>query len=126
MKYKGFVVNDDKIDEYVDKLGLSIEEACILILEESGKIAESEETKKAIAESEKVAPRRYEKGEKTRKKAEKVRKVDKTKGQLLEEVKGLIEKLGATDISLKTETELKFCYDNQSYTFKLTKHRPPK
>ena len=39
MKYKGFEVNDNKIDEYVEKLGCSISEACDLILEESGKLS---------------------------------------------------------------------------------------
>lgn len=126
MEYKGFKVDDNKIDEYVEKLGCSIFEACDLILEESGKIEESEETAKAIKEAEKKAPRRYEKSETTRKKTTKERKVDETKGRLLANVKTLIEGLGATETNLKTETELSFIYEGASYTFKLTKHRPPK
>mgnify|MGYP003304404171 CR=1 FL=1 len=70
MKYKGFEVDDNKVDEYVEKLDISIFEACELILEESGKIEESEETTKAIKEAEKNAPRRYEKSG-NRKKTEK-------------------------------------------------------
>ena len=125
MEYKGFKVDDNKIDEYVEKLDISIFEACDLILEEVGKVEETEETKKAIKEAEKNAPRRYEKtGE--RKKAVKVRKVDETKGFLLRNVKTLIEGLGANATEIKTETELKFDFDGASYTFKLTKHRPPK
>lgn len=126
MKYKGFEVNDNKIDEYVEKLDCSISEACDLILEESGKLEESEETKKAIAENTKNVPRRYERGTSARKKAEKVRKVDETKGFLLRNVKTLIEGLGASATEIKTETELKFDFEGASYTFKLTKHRPPK
>lgn len=126
MKYKGFDVNDEKIDEYVEKLDLSIYEACDLILEEEGKIEESEETKKAIKDAEKNAPRRYEKSETSRKQTKKERKVDKIKGELLTEVRDLMEELGATDITVKTETELRFTYLGASYTFKLTKHRPPK
>lgn len=125
MEYKGFKVDDNKIDEYVEKLGISIYEACDLILEEDGKIEETEETKKAIKEAEKNAPRRYEKTG-TRKKTEKVRKVDETKGFLLRNVKTLIEGLGASATEIKTETELKFDFEGASYTFKLTKHRPPK
>lgn len=125
MKYKGFDVNDNKIDEYVEKLGCSIVEACDLILEESGRLEESEETKKAIKDAEKNAPRRYEKSG-NRKKAEKVRKIDETKGFLLKNVKTLIEELGASATEIKTETELKFDFEGASYTFKLTKHRPPK
>ena len=48
-------VDDNKIDEYVERLGLSIAEACDLILEESGKVEETEETKKAIKDAEKKA-----------------------------------------------------------------------
>lgn len=125
MKYNGFEVDDTKIDEYVEKLDLSIAEACELILEENGEIEESAETKKAIKDAEKNAPRRYEKSG-SRKKTEKVRKVDETKGKLLANVKTLIEGMGAKVESIKTETELKFTYEGASYTFKLTKHRPPK
>jgi hypothetical protein len=125
MKYNGFEVDDNKIDEYVEKLDLSIAEACELILEEKGEIEESAETKKAIKDAEKNAPRRYEKSG-SRKKTEKVRKVDETKGKLLANVKTLIEGMGAEVEGIKTETELKFIYEGASYTFKLTKHRPPK
>ena len=126
MKYKGFDVNDEKIDEYVEKLDLSIYEACDLILEEEGKIEESDETKKAIKEAEKNAPRRYEKSETSRKQTKKERKVDETKGHLLACVKNLLRDMGAENLALKTETEVSFTYKGDSYTFKLTKHRPPK
>ena len=125
MKYNGFEVDDNKIDEYVDKLGCSIADACDLILEESGKQEESEETKNAIRNAEKNAPRRYEKSG-NRKKTERVRKVDTTKGKLLDEVSALMEDLGAVVINRKTETETTFTFEGATYTFKLTKHRPPK
>lgn len=125
MKYNGFFVDDNKVNELIEKLGCSIFEACELILEESGKIEESKETREAIAEITKNAPRRYEKGG-NRKKTEKVRKVDETKKHLLECVKTLVEGLGATETATKTETELTFNFEGERYTFKLTKHRPPK
>ena len=125
MRYNGFDVDDNKIDEYVEKLGCSIADACDLILEESGKQEESEETKKAIKEAEKNAPRRYEKSG-NRKKTEKVRKVDETKKFFLDEVSALVEDLGAVVINRKTETETTFTFEGETYTFKLTKHRPPK
>ena len=125
MEYKGFKVDDNKIDEYVEKLGCSIVEACDLILEETGKIDESEETKNAIHNAEKNAPRRYEKSG-NRKKTEKVRKVDEIKLIFLDEVSALVEDLGAVVINRKTETETTFTYEGETYTFKLTKHRPPK
>jgi hypothetical protein len=125
MEYKGFKVDDNKIDEYVEKLGCSIFEACDLILEESGKIDESEETKNAIKNAEKNAPRRYEKSG-NRKKTVKERKVDETKKMFLDEVSALVEDLGAVVVSRKTETETTFTFEDVTYTFKLTKHRPPK
>lgn len=125
MLYHGFEVDDNKVDEYVEKLGCSIVEACDLILEESGKQEESEETKKAIKEAEKNAPRRYEKSG-NRKKTEKVRKVDATKKFFLDEVSALIEDLGGVVVNRKTETETTFTFEGETYTFKLTKHRPPK
>ena len=129
MKYKGFEVDDNKIDEYVEKLEISISEACDLILEESGKVEESAETKaeiKAKETADRQNKRRYEKSDKVRKTSVKERKVDETKGRLLGNVKELVESLGAVGISVKTETELHFTYEGAEYTFKLTKHRPPK
>ena len=129
MKYKGFEVDDNKIDEYVEKLEISISEACDLILEESGKVEESAETKaeiKAKETADRQNKRRYEKSDKVRKTSVKERKVDETKKRFLEDVKVLIEGLGATETALETETELHFTFEGEKYTFKLTKHRPPK
>jgi hypothetical protein len=126
MEYKGFKVDDNKIDEYVEKLDLSITEACELILEEEGKIEEPKEVTEIIKETEKNAPRRYEKSAIDRKKAVKERKVDETKKKILNGVKALLEEMGAEVLEVKTETEIKMNYDGASYTLKLTKHRPPK
>ena len=70
--------------------------------------------------------KRYEQGEKPRKKAEKVRKVDEEKRYLLQNVKDTLEDLGAETKLIKTETEVTFTYNGNNYTIKLTKHRPPK
>ena len=129
MKYKGFEIDDARIDDLVERLECSIAEACDLILEESGKVEESAETKaeiKAKEDADRKNKRRYEKSDKPRKTTTKERKVDETKGQLLARVKDLMEEMGATDLAVKTETELHFTYGGASYTFKLTKHRPPK
>jgi hypothetical protein len=124
MLYKGFTIDDERIDKYVEKMEISIEEACIMILEEDGKIEEREEVKKATSVKEKK--RHYEKSGKPRKKAEKVRKVDETKKHLIGCVKNLLIGMHAEVTEVKTETEIKFNYGGDSYTFKLTKHRPPK
>ena len=68
----------------------------------------------------------YAKSEKPRNTKPKERKIDETKGRILRDCKVLVEGLGATDTTLKTETELSFVFEGESYTLKLTKHRPKK
>ena len=71
--------------------------------------------------------KRYEQGEKPRKKAEKVRKVDEEKKYILDCVSDLLKDgVGAEIIATKTETEIEFNYNGNHYSMKLTKHRPPK
>lgn len=68
----------------------------------------------------------YAKSEKARNTKPKERKVDETKGRILKDCKVLLEGLGAEVTALKTETEVTFNFEGESYTLKLTKHRPKK
>ena len=125
MRYNGFDVPDDEIDNIVDSIECSIAEACEIWLADHNKIV-NEEQEQAQKKAQK-GPRRYEQSEKPRKKAEKVRKIDENKAEIL----GLIQKSleNHPDIVItghKTETELYFEYENEKYTIKLTKHRPKK
>ena len=70
--------------------------------------------------------RRYEKSEKIRKKAERTRKVDEDKKYLLTRIEGFIYNIDCNNITMKNEVELSFEYNNNNYTLKLVKHRPPK
>ena len=70
--------------------------------------------------------KRYEKSDKPRKQTKKERKVDETKGHLLACCKTLLEGLGASILSVKTETEISFTFGENQYTLKLIKHRPKK
>ena len=66
--------------------------------------------------------RRYEKGDKERKKAVRERKIDETKKYFLDK----IQKILSPEVEIvgqKTETELTFEYKGETYTLKLTKHR---
>lgn len=54
------------------------------------------------------------------------RKVDNIKKQLLDGCKSSIESAGGTVTAEKTETELTFEYNGETYTLKLTKHRKAK
>lgn len=67
--------------------------------------------------------RRYEQKEPTKRKANKVRKVDEEKKRLLMDTKTLLEGLGANITEVQTETEIKFTFNGSNYTMKLTKHR---
>jgi len=54
------------------------------------------------------------------------RKVDNIKKQLLDGCKSSIETAGGTITAEKTETEITFDYNGETYTLKLTKHRKAK
>lgn len=70
--------------------------------------------------------KRYEQSDKPRKKSTRERKVDNTKKRLLDDCRVLLEGLGAIITNIKTETEISFTFNEEKYTLKLIKHRPPK
>lgn len=70
--------------------------------------------------------RHYEQTSPTKKRKPKERKVDEPKKHLLGCVKNLLIGMHCEITSVKTETEIKFNYQGDSYTFKLTRHRPKK
>lgn len=113
------------IEKYMQKLGISYEEAVQLMQDDAddfiGDEGEEMTEKAKVNSSKERAPR-----EKNKTKKPKVRKVDEEKGYLLRTIDGLIKGLGAENTTLKTETELSFVYNGNNYTLKLTKHRPPK
>ena len=63
---------------------------------------------------------------KERKPREKVRKVDEEKKMILAEFAESLNGINAEITEVKTETEITFKYNDNVYTVKLTKHRPPK
>ena len=88
-------------------------------IEEATEMAKMEMGEKEI--------KRYEKADKPKKERKpKERKVDEEKGRILTDIRVLLEGLGADVEAVKTETEIKFGFNGNSYTLKLTKHRPPK
>ena len=114
-----------EIEKFMQKLGISYEEAVQLMEDDEEDFIgeEGEEmTKKAKINS---ATERVQ-GEKPKKKAVKERKVDEEKGYILSCLRGSLGRLGAEDMTTKTETEVSFTFNSNSYTLKLTKHRPPK
>lgn len=88
----------------------------------------SDEILPEVAEMERKAKaiKRYEKSDKPRKPSSRERKVDPTKKHLINCIRVLLEGLKAEVTPLTNETDLHFTYEGNSYTVKLTKHRPPK
>lgn len=122
---KVYKVDDNRVDELMESLDISLADACETILADDGVIDNEEQN--ALDKDAKKTGRRYEKSEKTRKKVKKERKVDENKAEMLELIKKAFE--NHPDIVItgqKTETEVYFEYDNDQYTVKLTKHRPKK
>jgi hypothetical protein len=96
-------------------------------LEDGEEVTEEEALEMAKMEMKSKDLKRYEKDiTKQKKKVVRERKVDEEKGYILTNVKTLLEEMNATIENIKTETEIKFNYNNNSYTIKLTKHRPKK
>lgn len=113
---------ENKIQQYMKALDITREEAVQLIEDDENDIIgeEGEELQEKAKEV-----RRYEKSDKPRKKAVKERKVDEEKKYLLNLLINAINSENCID-TVKNETEFSFTFNENSYTVKLVKHRPPK
>lgn len=111
------------IRNYMDKLGLTQDEA--LQLWEDDHSNEDLPEVKVLTEKAKHI-KRYEQSSKPRKKAEKERKVDIQKKEILEECGKALENMGANITNRQTETKIMFEFSGESYTLQLTKHRKKK
>ena len=118
------MTKEQEIQNFMVSLGISRQEAEQLWEDDNNDFIgdEGEEMQKKAKEI-----RRYEKKEvtATKEKKPKERKIDNDKLYLLSAVKELFGSMNI-DSTMKTETELSFSYNGAEYTFKLTKHRPPK
>lgn len=125
MKWNGFDVPDNEVDKLVNALGISMAEAAELWLTDNGKMV-NEDQEKANAEAA-HNKRRYEQGEKPRKKAVKEHKVDENKRDLLEIIQKALENSGnCTDFVQNNEVDLHFKAFGDDFTVKLTRHRKKK
>ena len=126
MKYdfNGKILNiPDKDLEVLEKnLDISREEAIQCWLDDNDYTISEEEqelTKKA------KTIRHYEKSDKERKKVTKERKVDEEKKYLLNLLIEAVNQQNCID-NIKNEAEFSFTFNENAYTVKLIKHRPPK
>lgn len=126
MKYnfngKEINIPDAEIENNMKILEISREEAIAMWLDDND-YTENEEVEELTAKAKSV--KRYEKAEKPRKATKKERKVDEEKKHL---INILVTSLNGevSNISVKNEAEFSFICNENSYTVKLVKHRPPK
>ena len=102
----------------MEKLILSIMKDLECSREDAEEVAKMEIKAKGL--------KRYEQAEKPRKKAERERKVDQEKKEIIDELVACINKNIGKVVEVKTETEIKMVYADNEYTVKLIKHRPKK
>ena len=126
MKYnfnsKEINIPDTEIQHNMKALGISEKEAIDMWLDDND-YTENEVVEELTKKAKTI--KRYEQANKPRKKVTKERKVDEEKKNL---INILVTALGneVSNISVKNEAEISFICNENSYTIKLVKHRPPK
>ena len=116
------MTKEQEIQKNMKVLGISREEAEQLWEDDQNDFI-GEEGEEMTRKAKEV--KRYEKGDKTRAKAKKERKVDENKKLILDKLHKALETF-VKITNVKTETEISFVYNDEEYTLKLTKHRPKK
>ena len=121
LKGKVFTVDESDIKDIMETEKMDRETAVRCYFEDMGLIDAGE---KATITEVASAPqkRRYVKSDKPRKKAERVRKVDKEKKVILNKLMSVID----AEKIVKNEAEFSFNLNGTDYTVKLVKHRPKK
>lgn len=110
--------------KYMQKLQISREEAYQLIADDNSDELTPEQ--KALTEKAKSMGRHYETSDKERKKSTRQRKVNETKGYLLDEIEICLQDLKIEITGRQTETEIHFNFEGKAFTLKLTEHRNKK
>lgn len=125
VRNKVFEVDTEDIKEIQkDSLTpMTEEEAVRAYFEEMELVTSPTETITEVIEPK--GKRTYAKSDKPRKASTKERKVNENKKVLIEKVVALLNAEGI-ETEVKTETEIKFAFNEKDYTFKLTEHRKPK
>lgn len=110
------------IKTYMEKLGISHEDAEQLWEDDQANLI-GDEGEKMTKNAKKI--RRYEKGESSRKKMEKTRKVDTVKKFLLDcAMKGLTEEV--SKVEYHNEVSISFVYNDENFSLKLIRHNKKK
>lgn len=118
-------MNEKQIEKIMKSLDCTREEA-IEIIKDDEAIDKGEKLFELTEEQKKAVKKATGTGTKKHTAVKRERKVDEAKKRLINDIRVLLEGLGANTEPLKNETDLHFTFEGDSYTVKLTKHRPPK
>ena len=116
-------MKEKEIQKYMEKLGISKEEAEQLWKDDHEDF-ESPEMKEMKRKAKKI--NRREKSDAPRKKSVKERKVDEEKKRLLTNCRILVEGMGGVVTKTNNEADFSFDFNDYHYTMKLIRHRDPK
>lgn len=130
MRYKGHTIPDEEIDNLMNKLDISLEEACETILADRDVIINEtvEELTKKAQKNRVTVVIHDAKGEKKARKP-KERKENVLKKELIKVIfDGIVEKMGDKTEFFITNPEryIDFTLNGKNFTISLTEHRPKK
>lgn len=130
MRYKGHNISDEEIDNLMNKLDISLEEACETILADRDVIINEtvEELTKKAQKNRVTVVIHDAKGEKKARKP-KERKENLLKKELIKTIfDGIVEKMGDKTEFFITNPEryIDFTLNGKNFTISLTEHRPKK
>ena len=116
------MTKEEQIKNYMEKLKISREDAEQL-WEDDQEDYIGEDGEEMTRKAKEV--KRYKRKEKTNSRSKKERKIDENKLLILDKLHKTLETFVKVT-NRKTETEISFVYNDESYTLKLTKHRKEK
>ena len=118
----------DAAKNLMEKLGCSYQEALEIIAAdlEVEKMSVKEAQSDLTSEQKKAVKKATITGSKKRTTVKRERKVDEVKKRFINGIRTYLRGCGAIVEQPKNETDLHFSFNNEHYSIKLTKHRPPK
>lgn len=120
---KNLTIPDNELEKLEKKLDIPRNEAIQCWLDDNDYTINEEVEE--LTEKAKKNIKRYEKSDKPRKNVTKERKIDEEKKYLLNLLIEAVNQQNCID-NIKNEAEFSFTFNENAYTVKLIKHRPPK
>lgn len=125
-KFSGFCYNNNRKRGKSMNIERLIENIMVECQKNGEPVTRAEAEEMAKMEIAAAQNRRYEKSGSPRKPTKKERKIDQVKKRILANCRVLLEGMGAEVTATKTETEIRFWFEDDFYTLRLIKHRPKK